>query len=129
MQRKLFHFFNFSSMQSCKYNLISLCIFLLGIGRVLSSRAKFGEKIVVTNGDRLFGHMKYDLDIRVADKIDFYKKSYDIFNGENYLGLLLIKNHLQLDKVSNLVSIYTLQEPPSIANSHSFCLFVSLDCS
>lgn len=91
-------------------------MFHIGVGRVLSSRAKFGEKIVVTNGDRHFGHIKYDLEIRAADKIDFYKK-YDIFNGENYFGLLLIKNHLQLDKVSNLVNIYTLQATPtSIAN-------------
>lgn len=94
-------------------------LFLLGVGRVLSSRAKFGEKIVVTNGDRHYGHIKYDLEIRAADKIDFYK-THDIFNGENYLGRLLIKNHLQLDKVSNLVNIYTLQATPSIAN----CLLV-----
>lgn len=73
-----------------------------GVGRVLASRAKFGEKITVTNGDARAGHIKFDLEIREADQINF-QKTYDIFNGASYSGMLLIKNHQQIDKTSNLV--------------------------
>lgn len=74
-----------------------------GVGRVVSSRSKFGEPVTVTNGDTITGHIKYDLEIREADNIEFYKSS-DIFNGKNYKGHLVVRNHLQLDKLTNLVS-------------------------
>lgn len=74
---------------------------------MLTSRSKYGEKIVVTNGENKIGNIKYDLEIREADNIGFLK-SFDIFNGENYQGHLLIKNHLQIDKISNLVRKFIL---------------------
>lgn len=74
-----------------------------GVGRVISTRSQFGEPVTVTNGDAATGHIKYDLEIREADNVEFYK-SNDIFNGKSYKGHLVIRNHLQLDKLTNLVS-------------------------
>lgn len=73
-----------------------------GIGRVIGSRSKFGEQVAVTNGNEQFGYIKYDLEIREADSIEFFRRE-DIFNGKHHKGHLIIKNHLQLDKISNLV--------------------------
>lgn len=73
-----------------------------GIGHVVASRTKFGEQITVTNGNEQFGHIKYDLEIREADQIQFVKTE-DVFNGKNYKAHLITKNHLQVDKLSNLV--------------------------
>lgn len=44
----------------------------------------------------------YELDIRPADKIQF-RKHFDIFNGETYKANIVIGNHLQQDKISNLI--------------------------
>lgn len=74
-----------------------------GVGRVISSRSKFGEQVFVTNGNEQFGYIKYDLEIREADSIEFFRRE-DFFNGKSYKGHLVIKNHLQLDKISNLVN-------------------------
>lgn len=74
-----------------------------GAGIVKASRSKFGEQISVVNGDEQHGYIKYDIEIREADSIEFHQKS-DIFNGKNYKGHLIIKNHLQLDKQTNLIS-------------------------
>lgn len=60
------------------------------------------EQVSVTNGNVKNGFIEYDLEIRDADKIAFFKSS-DIFNGENYKGHVLIKNHLQIEKTSNVV--------------------------
>lgn len=73
-----------------------------GIGRVIRSRSNFGEQVSVTNGNERFGHINYDLEIREADSIEFFRRE-DIFNGKSYKGHLVIKNHLQLDKITNLV--------------------------
>lgn len=74
-----------------------------GIGRVIGSRSKFGEQVAITNGNEQVGYIKYDLEIREADSIEFFRRE-DIFNGKHYKGHLVIKNHLQLDKISNLVN-------------------------
>lgn len=75
----------------------------LGVGLVVASGAKFVEQVTITNGNAKTGNIVYDLEIRDADKIAFVKSS-DVFNGEDYKGHLLIKNHLQIDKVSNLAA-------------------------
>lgn len=74
-----------------------------GIGQVLSSRLRHGTKITVYKGDRNTGSLKFDLEIKDADKIEF-TKSYDVMSGENYRASLVIKNHHQIDKITNLVS-------------------------
>lgn len=76
-----------------------------GIGRVIGGRSKFGEQVAVTNGNEQFGYIKYDLEIREADSIEFFRRQ-DIFSGKHHKGHLIIKNHLQLDKISNLVRIW-----------------------
>lgn len=74
-----------------------------GIGHVLSSRSKFGEPVTVMNGNERSGYIKYDLEIRDADSVEFFKTN-DIFNGKNYKAHLVIKNHLQIDKLFNLIT-------------------------
>lgn len=76
-----------------------------GIGIACGSRqsAKFGEQVIVTNGDEQHGFIKYDLEVREADTIDFYSID-DIFNGKKFKANLIIKNHLQVDKPSNLIA-------------------------
>lgn len=76
-----------------------------GIGLARGSRpnSKFGEQVTVTNGGEQYGFIKYDLEIREADTIEFYQIN-DIFNGKNYKANLIIKNHLQIDKISNLIA-------------------------
>lgn len=76
-----------------------------GIGIARSSRqsAKFGDQVTITNGDEQHGFIKYDLEIREADTIEFYQIN-DIFNGKNFKANLIIKNHLQVDKLSNLIA-------------------------
>lgn len=75
-----------------------------GIGLARGSRgAKFGEQVTITNGDDQHGFIKYDLEVREADTIEFYQIN-DIFNGKNFKANLIIKNHLQTDKLSNLIA-------------------------
>ena len=76
------------------------------MGRILASASKFGEKVKIVNGDHKYDYYKYELEIREADIIEFIQ-SNSIFNGENYRGYLIIKNHIQSDKTSNVVSVYT----------------------
>lgn len=49
-------------------------------------------------------HYKYELEIREPDILEFVK-SHSIINGENYRGHLFIKNHIQSEKTSNVVSV------------------------
>lgn len=58
----------------------------------------------IVNGDQKYDYYKYELEIREADVIEFIQ-SQTIFNGENYRGYLIIKNHVQSDKISNVVSV------------------------
>ncbi|XP_067631860.1 nuclear pore membrane glycoprotein 210 [Eurosta solidaginis] len=75
-----------------------------GVARVLGNRLKLGEKIVVTNGDKASGSsIKYDVEVRDADVIQLLK-SFDIFSGSMYRGYLVVRNHLQVDKFTNLIS-------------------------
>ncbi|KAI9583399.1 hypothetical protein GQX74_005147 [Glossina fuscipes] len=75
-----------------------------GVGKVLGNRYKLGEKVAVTNGDKASGNfIKYDVEVRDADVIQF-TKSFDIFSGSTYRGEFVIRNHLQVDKFTNLVA-------------------------
>ncbi|XP_002059350.3 nuclear pore membrane glycoprotein 210 isoform X2 [Drosophila virilis] len=76
-----------------------------GIARVLSHQHKLGEKVVVTCGDksRRGGYLKYDLELRESDAIVF-AKSLDIFSGSEYTAQLVLRNHMQTDKFSNLIA-------------------------
>ncbi|KAH8416192.1 hypothetical protein KR222_010408, partial [Zaprionus bogoriensis] len=79
---------------------------ITGIARVLNHQQKLGEKVTVTSGDklRLGGYLKYDLELRESDALVF-SKSLDIFGGSEYRAHLVLRNHMQTDKYSNLVSI------------------------
>lgn len=76
-----------------------------GIGLTRGSRqgAQYGDHVTITNGNEQYGFIKYDLEIREADTIEFYQIN-DIFNGKNFKANLIIKNHLQIDKLSNLIA-------------------------
>ena len=49
-------------------NLCLFCVFL-GIGKVLGNRHKTGDKVIITNGDKTGSYVKYELEIREADKV------------------------------------------------------------
>lgn len=74
-----------------------------GIGLARESHQKYGDQVTVTNGGEQHGFIKYDLEIREADTIEFYQIN-DIFNGKNFKANLIIKNHLQIDKLSNFIA-------------------------
>ncbi|EDW01493.1 nuclear pore membrane glycoprotein 210 [Drosophila grimshawi] len=76
-----------------------------GIARVLSHQHRMVEKVVVTCGDksRRGGYLKYDLELRESDSIVF-AKSLDIFSGSEYSAQLVLRNHMQTDKFSNLIA-------------------------
>uniref|UniRef100_A0A1A9WQW2 BIG2 domain-containing protein n=1 Tax=Glossina brevipalpis TaxID=37001 RepID=A0A1A9WQW2_9MUSC len=74
------------------------------VGKVLGNRYKLGEKVAVTNGDKASGNfIKYDVEVRDADVLKFLKSS-DIFSGSTYRGEFVVRNHLQVDKFTNLVA-------------------------
>jgi nuclear pore complex protein Nup210 len=73
-----------------------------GVAIVLSNNIQKDEKVTIRHGSAVGSHVSYDLEIRAADKIEFFK-TYDIFNGETYRGYLIIKNSLQTDKFTNMV--------------------------
>ncbi|XP_031623845.1 nuclear pore membrane glycoprotein 210 isoform X2 [Contarinia nasturtii] len=75
----------------------------IGVARGSRQNTKFGEQVTITNGDGQYGFIKYDLEVREADTIEFYQIN-DIFNGKTYQANLIIKNHLQIDKLSNLIA-------------------------
>lgn len=68
----------------------------------MAAHSRFPNKVTVSSGDDAHGHVNYDLEVRDADHIEF-PKSYDIFNGEAFKAFVVIKNHLQIDKFSNIV--------------------------
>lgn len=74
-----------------------------GLGLVKSSisDSRNMEMVTVYNGDLAKGLIKYDLEIRGADSVEFYQ-SDDIFSGRSFTARLLIKNHLQYEKMSNV---------------------------
>ncbi|ALC40423.1 gp210, partial [Drosophila busckii] len=76
-----------------------------GVARVLHHQQKLGEKVVVTSGDKTGrgGYLKYDLELRESDAIVF-SKSLDIFSGSVYRALLVLRNHIQTDKFTNLIA-------------------------
>lgn len=59
------------------------------------------SKVLVTHGEESSAFYEFNLDIKGLDKIEFLKRA-DIFNGERYLGKLVLKHHLQLEKYNNL---------------------------
>lgn len=60
------------------------------------------------NGDQKHDYYKYELEIREADVVEFMRPQ-SIFNGETYRGYLILKNHVQIDKISNVVSDFVLE--------------------
>lgn len=73
-----------------------------GLANVVSSNSKYTEKVAVRHGNLKLGSaINYNIEIRDADKIEF-TKTYDIFNGESYKAFLVIKNHAEIDKLTNL---------------------------
>lgn len=74
-----------------------------GVGLVTASRLKHGDKVSVYQGGRNSGSLKFDLEVREADKIEFVK-SHDIMNGEKYRAHLVVKNHVQIEKLTNVFS-------------------------
>lgn len=72
-----------------------------GLARILQTRTVNGGKMVITHGDTTSVHYDFKLDVKGLDKIEFIKKT-DIFNGERYIAALVLRNHQQLDKFSNL---------------------------
>lgn len=75
----------------------------IGLIRASQSNSKASEQISVSNGHSRNGFIKYDLEAREADSIEFYQIN-DVFNGKNYKAHLVIKNHLQFEKPSNLIA-------------------------
>lgn len=76
-----------------------------GVGLVKSSTSssKTVELVTISNGNVAKGYIKYDLEIRDADSIEFSKND-QLFNERTFTAHLLIKNHLQYDKASNVIA-------------------------
>lgn len=77
-----------------------------GIARVLASRKGTSEeKVYISHGDRrsVAGGLRFGIDVLDADSVEFFK-TYDIFNGQQYRGHLVIKNHQQVDKFVNVIA-------------------------
>ncbi|XP_039450976.1 nuclear pore membrane glycoprotein 210 [Culex pipiens pallens] len=79
-----------------------------GIARVLASRKGTSggdEKVYISHGGRrsAAGGLRIGIDVLDADSVEFFK-SYDIFNGQQYRGHLVIKNHQQVDKFVNVIA-------------------------
>ncbi|XP_017017075.1 nuclear pore membrane glycoprotein 210 [Drosophila kikkawai] len=93
----------FSSIWSSSHEQIVTIDKHSGIARVLSHRHKLGEKVIITSGEEANhgGFLKYDMEIRESDAI-LFAKSFDIFSGPEYRGQLVLRNHIQSDKYSNL---------------------------
>lgn len=72
-----------------------------GVGRVKASASKTVETVTIANGNVARGLIKYDLEIREADSVEFYQ-SDEIFNERSFTAHLIMKNHLQYDKISNV---------------------------
>lgn len=94
---------------------------------MLNHQHKLGEKLVVTSGDKLRrgGYLKYDLELRESDAVCpcyaclpvlpvsyiivsfqiVFTRSLDIFSGSEYRAQLVLRNHMQTDKYSNLVNV------------------------
>lgn len=57
---------------SCYTSFIAFIVnqsFLAGVARVLGNRFKSGEKIAISNGDKSGSFLKYDIEVREADKV------------------------------------------------------------
>uniref|UniRef100_A0A182KGX6 BIG2 domain-containing protein n=1 Tax=Anopheles christyi TaxID=43041 RepID=A0A182KGX6_9DIPT len=80
-----------------------------GVAQVIATSASAGgtgaeDTVTIRHGDRQHGGISFSVDVLEADRIEFFK-SYDIFNGQSYRGHLVIKNHLQLDKLVNVIAM------------------------
>ncbi|XP_053664200.1 nuclear pore membrane glycoprotein 210 [Anopheles marshallii] len=80
-----------------------------GVAQILgSSSATSGtsteDVVTIRHGDRRHGGISFNVDVLEADRIEFFK-SYDIFNGNSYRGHLVIKNHMQVDKLVNVIAM------------------------
>ena len=77
-----------------------------GVANVLSlarGRQEIDEKLFIHHGEQGGENIKFAIEIKEADKIEFLK-NYDIFVGEKYVSHLIIKNHQQIEKTSNLIA-------------------------
>ncbi|CRK92902.1 CLUMA_CG006265, isoform A [Clunio marinus] len=81
------------------------------VARVLnpSTTSITSSKVTIRNSASDIFSIKYELDFRNPDQINF-QKPFDIFNGERYFGYFTINNHHQIGKSVNM-----------IANNHSHC--------
>uniref|UniRef100_A0AAG5DFW4 BIG2 domain-containing protein n=1 Tax=Anopheles atroparvus TaxID=41427 RepID=A0AAG5DFW4_ANOAO len=83
-----------------------------GVAQILAARSVGGgsmgpagdDKVTISHGVRRHGGISFAIDVLAADRIEFLK-NYDIFNGQSYRGLLVIKNHQQVDKLSNVIAL------------------------
>lgn len=91
----------------------------IGVSLAIGSHSKYGEQITVTNGNERFGYIRYDVEIREADTIEFFQIN-DVFNGKNYKAHLLIKNHLQIDKSSNVIAKNNITKQECLASMDQF---------
>uniref|UniRef100_A0A336L337 CSON002297 protein n=1 Tax=Culicoides sonorensis TaxID=179676 RepID=A0A336L337_CULSO len=71
-----------------------------GLARIIG--AGKSSKVTITHGNAGSGsYFEFGLNVKGLDKIEFLKRS-DIFNGERYLGKIVLKHHLELEKYSNV---------------------------
>ncbi|XP_055645354.1 nuclear pore membrane glycoprotein 210 [Toxorhynchites rutilus septentrionalis] len=76
-----------------------------GVAHVVSSRrgSTGGDgKVYISHGDRRSGGLHFAIDVLEADEIGFIR-TYDVFNGEKYRAHLVLKNHLQVTKLANVI--------------------------
>lgn len=70
-----------------------------GIARVLNTEKN--SKVTITHGDSASTYVEFRLKVKALDEIEFLRKE-DIFNGERYLGQVILKNHLEAKKYNNI---------------------------
>uniref|UniRef100_A0A1B0DJU9 Nuclear pore membrane glycoprotein 210 n=1 Tax=Phlebotomus papatasi TaxID=29031 RepID=A0A1B0DJU9_PHLPP len=63
-------------------------------------------KVSIFHGSPNFIQVTHNLELREANQVTFLT-TFDIFNGEVYTAPLVIRNHIQTSKTSNLLSLNT----------------------
>lgn len=97
-----------------------------GVARILSTGKS--SKVTITHGDSTTTYFEFGLVVKGLDKIEFLKRT-DIFNGERYLGKVILKNHLELDKYSNVFGknlTNCVRQIPAIGQSDFFSCHLTL---
>uniref|UniRef100_A0A1B0CW60 BIG2 domain-containing protein n=1 Tax=Lutzomyia longipalpis TaxID=7200 RepID=A0A1B0CW60_LUTLO len=67
-------------------------------------------KVSVFHGSQNFIQVTHNLELREANQVSFIT-TFDIFNGELYRAPLVIRNHIQTTKASNLISLNSSSSP------------------